>query len=379
MSNLHTLAGLVCLLSFVACGRSCPVTPAVEDVSVQGLAKPIPMATTDYRARVEVTVLRNGVPVEGVEVAFSQSISGRPARFDWRGITDADGWAEIEISVDARQFWRVGVSGYYVARAVHPASGEIVEEWRSIPVSGGGRHYFLLPIGETAQMRTVSLKDRGQYVLESDPDSLVSYGGGGGIFILSMIPDGNFEGQVALSLVAEPALNARLSTESLTRYRTIAEVDIRPDTLIAPAIYWIEVIAMHASATDTYKLGVSTLVDGAYWFELINVSGGMVSSRDDFILLLQSERPELGIATGLTWFAYAEKLGGWDGSLWAGSSTWVSVNPKWEMRVRRIVIPRSPTWFLLRRRGEKEAIFAAKKEAEGQMYEIPVREYFFSW
>ena len=150
MGNLYTFTCLACLLSFGACGRNCPNAPAAEDVPAQGTAKPAAVAT-NYRARMEVTLLRNGAPVEGVEVAFSQSISGRPARFDWRGITDADGWAEIEIAVDARQFWRVGATGYYTARATDSA-GEVVGAWSSIPICGGKTVSISLPIGERAQV-----------------------------------------------------------------------------------------------------------------------------------------------------------------------------------------------------------------------------------
>jgi len=53
------------------------------------------------------------------------------------------------------------------------------------------------------------------------------------------------------------------------------------------------------------------------------------------------------------------------------------LNQTWDMTVHWEVGPTSPVWFLLRPRGEAEAILAAKKELGVPIHEIPVSEYHF--
>ena len=94
------------------------------------------------------TVTNNGAPVASAEVAFARSITGKRENFRWKGTTDANGRVEIEILANEPQFWRVGATGYYVARATD-SSGQI-GRWGSLPIQGGKEIAISLPVGGSA-------------------------------------------------------------------------------------------------------------------------------------------------------------------------------------------------------------------------------------
>jgi sugar lactone lactonase YvrE len=133
-------------LVWLSCGRQQPVAPAEEGPSGARLGKPV-VQQDRGRTTAVVTVRRGRAPAAGLEVAFSRSISGRRADYQWKGTTDADGRATVEITGDR-------VSGYYRARAVDPASGGVVGEWWSIPINGGRENVFSLPVGRQALATT---------------------------------------------------------------------------------------------------------------------------------------------------------------------------------------------------------------------------------
>ena len=91
-----------------------------------------------------VAVLRQGqTPLRDVTVAFSRSISGRSANFEWSGTTDERGETRVEIHAD-------DVSGYYQALARR--DGRLLGTWSSIPVNGGYVLTVELSVGEKARV-----------------------------------------------------------------------------------------------------------------------------------------------------------------------------------------------------------------------------------
>jgi hypothetical protein len=109
-------------------------------------------ATSAEKARAGVSVLvwnyADGRVAAGAEVAFSRSVSGRQTNFEWTATTDADGIAQVDL-VDPPEtpHGSKGMSGYYLARATDPTTGEVLGEWGSIPLNGGKEHVISLPIG----------------------------------------------------------------------------------------------------------------------------------------------------------------------------------------------------------------------------------------
>ena len=87
--------------------------------------------------QVEATVL--GDAIEGLTVAFAQSIAGRQPDYAYSAVTDANGALSLTISSAD------GVSGYYQARARN-AAGEIVGQWHSIPLNHNQRQVLELTL-----------------------------------------------------------------------------------------------------------------------------------------------------------------------------------------------------------------------------------------
>ena len=102
------------------------------------------------RAGVSVLVLNfaDGRPVAGAEVAFSRSISGRALNYRWTATADADGIAQLDlVAPPETPAGRMGASGYYIAKATDPETGEVLGTWGSLTINGGKEHVISLPIG----------------------------------------------------------------------------------------------------------------------------------------------------------------------------------------------------------------------------------------
>ncbi len=94
--------------------------------------------TNASQAVVVATVLRDGAPVIWAKVAFSRSIAGQAADYQWSGVTDENGRARVAIVSD-------DATGYYQARA--SVDGREIGSWSSIPINSGYEVMLDLPIG----------------------------------------------------------------------------------------------------------------------------------------------------------------------------------------------------------------------------------------
>ena len=126
------------------------VLPLFSEV-LESDTRPMTAART---ATVVATVTDGGTPVAGVEIALARSVSGRTVHYLWRGVTNASGTVEIEVTAHAPQFWRTGATGHYLAKATDPVSGEAIGSWSSVPINGGKENVVSLPIGERADVAT---------------------------------------------------------------------------------------------------------------------------------------------------------------------------------------------------------------------------------
>ncbi len=104
------------------------------------------------RSVAHVFLTRDGGPIPNVRVEFSRSVSGRARDYRWKGTTDADGGATIEIRSEGRQ----SVSGYYAVRAVDIA-GNTISRWESVPINSGREITLLLPVGGVARVKAEQL------------------------------------------------------------------------------------------------------------------------------------------------------------------------------------------------------------------------------
>ena len=98
-------------------------------------------STADEGSTVIEATLR-GSGVWGLVVEFAPSIQGRRPDYSWSGVTDISGRLVLTIPATDRSL----VSGDYQARAVN-LYGEVVGEWRRIPVDRGRRQRLELVAG----------------------------------------------------------------------------------------------------------------------------------------------------------------------------------------------------------------------------------------
>ena len=98
-------------------------------------------AMDDQGATVIEVTLRGG-EVWGLVVEFARSIPGRRPDYTWSGVTDAFGRLVLTIPAADQSL----VSGDYQARALN-LYGEVVGEWRSIPIDRNRRQALELVLG----------------------------------------------------------------------------------------------------------------------------------------------------------------------------------------------------------------------------------------
>lgn len=157
---MSLFAAFVLAIFLVSCGGENPMESTVNGFSQpQALAKAaVADNVSNFTAEVVVTVTKDGAPLGDVEVLLARSVSGQSRIFLWSGITKPDGITEIQINPLSNndQYWRIGASGYYIARAFKNGAsnvrGEQIGEWGSIPINGGEIAYIELPIDGHARV-----------------------------------------------------------------------------------------------------------------------------------------------------------------------------------------------------------------------------------
>jgi hypothetical protein len=212
------------------------------------------------------------------------------------------------------------------------------------------------------------------FKLEAKHSYIRSYPGGGGVFIVRLNHGDDFTGVVGLRLSADPALNARLDRRTLSRGSNIAEIVIRPSETAAIRTYQIDITAcqlanvMSLSSCRTISVEVEMIPWGP------TDPRDAIAKRDPLVEWIQQTHPEFGTFSDKDWYPYMTYPGIWI------VEHWTFLNEEWEMRTCFHVMIPPYDWSMiqLRRHGEWDPIFAAKREHNGTTYEInqiPVSEY----
>jgi len=225
-------------------------------------------------------------------------------------------------------------------------------------------------------------KDAGSsgFELKAKYTYIRSHLGGGGVFVIRLNPDVDFTGDVRLQLVADPVLNARLDRATVNAASDIAELSIRPTASVNAGTYQIDVVGCHVSdvvSPDSYQT-VSLEVEIIPWG--IPDPRYAVIKRDPLVEWIEDTHPEFGSFSGMQWYPYIT----YPGILVV--EHWTFLNDDWEMRICFHVMIPPYDWSMiqLRRHGEWDPIFAARREYNGTTYEIheiPLSEYptFFGY
>jgi hypothetical protein len=179
-------------------------------------------------------------------------------------------------------------------------------------------------------------------------DYIRSYAGGGGIFVVRLMTNGNFAGNVNLTLTADPLLNAGLSRRTFNDRYDIAGITVQPDQSTEAGTYEIELRALYTgnpSHIGPYRK-ISLKVEVLQWGP--TNPANVISKRDEFIVWLETEHPELGNFSNRIWFPYMT----YPQILIV--EHWTFLDEDWEFRLCYHVMVPPYDWskILLRRRGE---------------------------
>ena len=243
------------------------------------------------------------------------------------------------------------------------------------------------------------------FKIEAKYSHIRSYRGGGGIFIINMTPKNDFSGFVFLWIKGNPNLNTRLDRRFLNKDSRIAEITICPNESTEIKTHQIVLIAIHfkmpiiatifhfisnllparlqfstnrlygylyASSLATSMFEIRKLV---FEVEIFNWSSDNLPDalvkKDELIKWLESKHPEFGTFSDKESFAYVT----YPGILVV--EHWTFLYKEWEVRICYHVMIPPHDWskICLRKRGEVQPIFAAKRESDGTTYEISLSEY----
>lgn len=207
--------------------------------------------------------------------------------------------------------------------------------------------------------------EAGGFTLRCINTSVRSYTGGGGVFVVTIQPDPQFNGSVRLEVEANPLLGAKLTRYRLDEFLSYAELTVEPAAPIAPATYDIVLRATHHGKTISRILQV----DIHFWSH--HEPGMEILKRDEFVSWLSNEHPELGDFAAeefRRYMTYPEIL---------VVEHWTFLSDMWEFRLCYHVMIPPHDWskMLLRRRGCSQPLLAAQRESDGTIAEMPVDEY----
>ncbi|MEW6410951.1 MAG: hypothetical protein AB1483_00600 [Candidatus Zixiibacteriota bacterium] len=232
------------------------------------------------------------------------------------------------------------------------------------------------PVQSPANQVTVEKKTvvpstgEGSFNVEAKYTYVRSYPGGGGIFVLRLVPGADLTGDVALSVSADKMLGASVSTPVVNSVDPVFEVTISPTNQVTLATHIVTVTANNQSMSQTVELQVEVVNWGILSMNIAQ------ETQDRFIDWLNVAHPELGTFSNQDWEIY----GTYPQIMIVEHYTFLSSD--WEFRVCFHVMIPPYDWskMLLRGRGEWDATIAAIREWDevSQTYvihEIPVEEY----
>jgi hypothetical protein len=207
--------------------------------------------------------------------------------------------------------------------------------------------------------------DKGDYSIVAKYDSIRSYPGGGGIFIVYITPDKDFSGTVILKLEADKSLNAFLRKTTLDNKNCVAEIVISPEKTINIKKYNIRLIASHEGKEKNIELGIDL-----YEWQQGEIETPL-SKLNEFRDWLNANYPKYNALFGkfkTFYHTYPEIL---------IVEHYTFLTDEYEIRLCYHVMIPPDDWsmILFRKRDSIKAEFAARRDTDGKIYSIPVSDY----
>jgi hypothetical protein len=208
-------------------------------------------------------------------------------------------------------------------------------------------------------------QDHGTYALIARYDTIRSYPGGGGLFLLAFQPDSAFGGTVRLHIECDPLLQPQLSSSALSRTDSVLEILLAPGASILPDRYPVTVVAAHNGVERRLSLAVTVFdwQQGAY--------DDAMAKRDLFRDWLVSRNPgyaEIFEAPLRIFGTYPQIL---------IVEHYTSISPRYECRFCFHVMIPPYDWSLMRVRSRfsLQPEIALKREPDGTIHTIPLSDY----
>lgn len=203
--------------------------------------------------------------------------------------------------------------------------------------------------------------------LKSKYDSIRSYPGGSGLFILTIDYPENLSGNISFQLNCDPLLNASLTNTDINSNDSVFELLIEPYTTIQVKDYSIRIISSIGNYRDTAELTVSILD----WSSsgLNDLVSAKLNAFDEWLC---NNFPEFNFDNQSNWEIYAT----YPEILIVEHYTLLNDNYEFRICNHAMIPPYDWSMVWIRKRNELEAFFAARQDStNGSIYEIPVNEY----
>jgi hypothetical protein len=196
-------------------------------------------------------------------------------------------------------------------------------------------------------------------------DTIRSYPGGGGLFLVAITPDAACRWETRMRVDAAADLHATVRPAAITAANEAVEVMLRPSAALAPGCYPVDVIAEHDGAESTMRLYAEVMPwgppDDAEVLARLATFRAWCTARD----------PALAEAFATPEFIYNT----YPEILIVEHNT--VLTPAWEIRICKHVMAPPDDWMKIRfrRRGSLAPLLAAAQDSGGAIREIPVSEY----
>ncbi|HPI20021.1 MAG TPA: hypothetical protein PKY56_06580 [Candidatus Kapabacteria bacterium] len=213
--------------------------------------------------------------------------------------------------------------------------------------------------------------DKGSFELSAKYESIKSYPGGGGIFILNITPGVDFSGSVKIKLNTDSVLNAKLVNTVLNNANQLTEILIQPTEGAEVKNYSIEIIATHSGIEKKTSVNVELVnnVSVASYFAYTKLL-----EYKDWLLTKNPAYSEIFVLFNQYFLTYPETA-----HLYC--NTFLTDN--YEVRIQYPINSSYYNWskICIRNRHFKEPEFAAIKDMENAFSEIAVSDYsiFFGY
>lgn len=207
---------------------------------------------------------------------------------------------------------------------------------------------------------------KGTFTFEAKYNYIRSQIGGGGIFLVHIIPAKSFDGQVDLEILADPCLGAHLDRTTVNQFSPVAEITVAPDSRAEFKTYQIEVRATNESFTRSLFLDVEVF----QW--PCGMPDDALQRLAGFMEWVKKEYPELGNISSDEWSSYLTYP-----QIWIVEH-WTFLSEEWEIRLcyHVMIPPNDWSYFRLRKRGDYDPMLAAKRNTQSMpLHRIDVEDY----